>query len=343
MFDSLQTWWQELAPEVQGAVRDGGVVLAALLVGQILGAVVARALRARNFDAALRLPGSSRPAAATGHGITPTLIAGVLVRLTVWAVAVAWLAREHERPELAHVLGRIVSRTWALATVLVAALGLGSLLAHRVMECLQGLPRAGSEPPTPRNGATISRATAGAVGALVYGLVLLLALLIAADLLEWPLTRSSALALWQLAQNVLIAVTALGIGGLGARWACELATPDGAASPEKRAGQYTALVVVAGTTVLAVALVLSSGGVLLGVAALAILGLLLWLVRGHLPDVGAGLQLRAHHVGEVWLQGAPWHVGEIGLLTSEVSHEGQFGRVRNRVLLDARMHGTPAG
>ena len=44
-------------------------------------------------------------------------------------------------------------------------------------------------------------------------------------------------------------------------------------------------------------------GVLYGIAALALLGLLLWLGRGHLADITAGLQLRVHKVREVWLDG----------------------------------------
>ena len=55
---------------------------------------------------------------------------------------------------------------------------------------------------------------------------------------------------------------------------------------------------MAATTVLAVAVMLSSAGVLIGLAALAVLGILLWLVRGYVPDVTAGLQLRSHQVRE---------------------------------------------
>src|SRR5262249_41667687 len=81
-----------------------------------------------------------------------------------------------------------------------------------------------------------------------------------------------------------------------------------AASPEKRAGQYTALGIVAATTVLAVAVLLSGAGLGLGLAALAVLGCLLWLVRGYLPDLTAGLQLRAHKVRELYFNGTPWQV-----------------------------------
>jgi hypothetical protein len=91
-----------------------------------------------------------------------------------------------------------------------------------------------------------------------------------------------------------------------------------------------------------VAVLLSSAGLLLGLATLAVLGLLLWTVRGYLPDVAAGLQLRAHKVREVWFDGAPWQVAEVGLLTSQVGRAGEICRVKNRQVLQARYHGAPA-
>ncbi len=339
MLEELQTWWQNTTPETRLALREGSLALAALLCGHFLGSRVARTLRAWNFDAALRLPSSTHPGAEAGRGFTPTLVAGMLVRLTVWAAAAWWLARQHGMEELAGTLGLIINRAWALAAVLVAALALGRLLASRVIDCL----KAGSEAMASRNGAASStRGVAGAVGAAVYVLVVLLALLIAADLFDWPLTRSSAQALWQFAQHLLIAGAALLIGCLGAGWARDLVMLEGAASPEKRAGQYTGLGIVAATTMLAVAVLLFSAGVLFGLAALAILGLAVWLVRGHLPDLAAGLQLRAHKVSEVWFDGAPWQVTEVGLLTTEVGRAGGCSRVKNRDVLEARMHGAPA-
>lgn len=341
MLNELQSWWQNVTPETQAALQFGGVVLAAFLGGHFLGAIVARALRARNFDAALRLPSSSPPDPEADRGITPTFIAGLLVRLTVWAGAASWLARKHGRDDLANTLGLIINRTWALATVLVAALALGSLLANRLIACLGGGAKAGSPSMPSRNGAAAPRwDAAGAVGAGAYVLVLLLVLLIAADVFDWPLTRTSALALWQFAQHLLIAGAALFIGCLGAGWARDLVTPEGAASPEKRAGQYTALGIVAATTVLAVAVLVSSAGVLIGLAALAVFGFVLWMVRGSLPDVTAGLQLRAHKVREVCLDGEPWQVAEVGFLTTQVSRRGEFCRLQNRRVLEARLHGA---
>jgi len=338
VLDELNTWWQNTTPETQTALQDGGLALAALLGGYFLGAMVARALRARNFDSALRVAGSAPPSPEAGHGFTPTFFAGLLVCLTAWAAAAWWLAHKHGQAELAATLGLVLRRAWSLAAVLVAALAVGGLLARRLIDCLQVPPKAvasGNGAAAPQRGA------AGAVAAAVYALAVLLVLLIAADTFDWPLTRSSAAALWQLAQNLLITGAALAIGCLGARWAHELVTPGGAAPPEKRAGQYTALGIVAATTVLAVTVLLSTAGVLVGLAALALMALVLWLLRGHLPDVAAGLQLRAHGVREVWFDGEPWEVVEVGLLTAQVSQRGAFSQVQNRVVLEARLHGAP--
>jgi hypothetical protein len=335
MLDELQSWWQNITPQTQANLQTGGVVLGAALGGHVLGSMVARALRARNFDAVLSLPTSAPPPLEPDRGFTPTVVAGILVRLTVWAGTAWWLARQYGQAEWADTLGLIIKRTWALTTVVVTALALGTLVTRRLVDCLFGLP-------ADRHGAAApQRSVAGAVAAGVYGLTVLLVLLTAADLFDWPLTRSAVVALWQFAHHVLIAGAALLIGCLGARWARDLATADPGASPEKRAGQYTALGIMAATTVLAVAVLLSSAGVLVGVAALAVFGLLLWMVRGHLPDVMAGLQLRAHKVREVWFDGTPWQVTEVGLLTAQLCRAGEFCRVQNRVVLEARLQAAP--
>jgi hypothetical protein len=340
MLDELTTWWQNTSPQTQATVRDVVVALAALVGGHLLGALVGRGLRARKFDVALRLPGSPSPAPEAEHGFTPTFFAGALVRLTVWAWAAAWLARQHGQAEFAERLGLLVRRTWGMAALLVTALFLGGLLARRLLACLQ--PGAAEGAPVRNGTAPSQQRLAGAVGAAAYVLAALLVLLMAADSFDWPLTRGAVLALWQLAQHLLVAGATLLLGGLGARWARELATPEGAPSPEKRAGQYTALGIVAATTVLATAMVLSSASVLLGLAVLATLGFLLWLVRGYLPDVAAGLQLRAHKVREICFEGAPWQVAAVGFLTTEVSRGGAFHPVRNRRALEALLRGASA-
>jgi hypothetical protein len=339
MLEELQSFWQNTTPEIQAAVQTGCLVIVVLLGGHVLGSMVARCLRRRHFDTALRLPGSSSPG-AVDDGITPTFVAGQLVRLTVWAGAGWWLAHQYGRADLANTITLILSRTWTVAALLLAALALGSLLARRLIDCL-GATRADADGSPLRNGAAAShRNAAGAVGAAAYFLVMLLVLLIAADFFEWPLTRSVALALWQLAQNLLIAGAALLIGYIGACWARDLARSEGPVSPEQRAGQYTALGIVAATTLLAMGVLLSSSGILLGLAGMAALGFSLWLVRGLLPDLTAGVKLRTQKVREVWLDGAPWQVAKVGILTSQVIRAGAIHPVQNRLLLEARYNGA---
>jgi hypothetical protein len=336
MFDELQTWWQSTAPETQAIVQAVSLIVVAIVGGHYLGGLVERVLRVHHFDAALRLPGSPP---ATEPGITPTLVAGLVVRLTVAAMAISWLARKHGRDDIADTLRLIMSRSWALAAILVAALTLASLLARRLIECLSGMAKTEAAPS--RNEAAGPRLNpAGVVGAGTYVLVVLFVLLIAADLFDWPLTRTSAVALWQLAQHLLIAIGGLVIGCLGARWASALVNFEETASPEKRAAHYTALGIIATSTILAVAVLLSSAGILLGLAALAVLSLLLWLVRGYLPDVIAGLQLRQHNVREAVFDGEFWQLAHIGFLTTQLGHAGEFCYLQNRLVLQARLHGS---
>jgi hypothetical protein len=319
MLHELQVWWQATGPETQAVIREGGLVIVVLLAGYVLGNMVARNLRAMNFDALVRLTGSSE----APHGFTLSVLAGFLVRLTVWAVALYWLARQHDKPEWAGLIGLIISRTWALVSILVIALGVASMVAHRFKELIQDTSES-------RHRAAPS-GLAGAIGAAAYGLVLLLTLLAAADFFEWPLTRSSAQALWQLAQHLLTAGAALLIGCLGARLARDMVTPEPAASGEKRAAQYTSLALVAGTTVLAVTVLLAGAGLSLGLAALAFLGVLLWFGRGYLPDLLAALHLGGTHEEE----------DNVGVVQTEAPSGREFGTTSNReALLRARAPGA---
>src|SRR5258708_22832561 len=111
MLDQLQTWWQNTNPEMQTALLDGGLVLVALLGGHFLGTMVARGLRARNFDAFLRLPSSSPPSPEAEPGFTPTWVAAVLVRLTVWSATACRLAYKHRRVALGHPPCGTITRT----------------------------------------------------------------------------------------------------------------------------------------------------------------------------------------------------------------------------------------
>jgi hypothetical protein len=348
MLEDLQTWWQDLPPETHANIKDASLAVGILLGGHFIGSMVARGLRSRNFDGALRLPNSSPAGAATDHGMTPTFFAGVLVRLSIWVSGAAWLAHQHGRPELGGSLVTVLSRTWAVAALLVAALALGSLLARRLIDCLgptHGSGGGGDAFPF-RNGTagshapaaapTKSPALAGVVGAAAYFLAALLVLLVAADFFEWPLTRTAAQTLWQLAQNLLMAGAALLVGYVGACSARDLVGPDRGASPEQKAGQTAALAIMAGATVLAMSVLLARSGVMIGLLGLTFLGVAVFLARGYLPDVTAGFQLRSQKVREVWFDNAVWQVAEVRFLTTNVILNGAVQTLQNRLVLDAR-------
>lgn len=330
MPQELLSWWQNLNPQVRGYALDVAVVLGALLGGHVLGVLAGRFLRARRFNAIFRVTGPTPDQPQDDRGFTPTTLAGLLIRLTVWAAGAWWLVRGHGRPELAESMRRVAGQIWVVAAALTAALALAGLLARRVIECLEGVPtttasRAGAAPP---------RVVAGAVGAGVYALVLLLTLLTVADNFDWPQTRLAAAGIWQLVLRLVTAGAAVLVGYLGARWAREFGAPQ-TASAETPPAQQTALSIVAATTALAVALLVFGAGLGVGVAILAVVAALLFLARGRLPDVVAGVKLRKDKVGTVWFEGTPWQVGQVGLLQSDVTRNGAFYRVANRQVLQA--------
>ena len=149
--------------------------------------------------------------------------------------------------------------------------------------------------------------------------------------------------MWQLALRLLSAGAAVFVGYLGARWARECATAeDGESAPKPE--QKTAMGIVVGTTALAVALLVFGAGLGIGVAILAVVVGVLFLARGRLADVTAGLKLRKHNVGTAWFDGTPWQVGHIGLIQSDVTRNGTSYKVANQVVLEAAGHteSTPA-
>ncbi len=334
----LQSWWQNLTPEMRGYMMQGALVLGALLGGHLLGSLVSRSLRARRFDSLFRVSPPPPDFMEDGRGITATMLAGNLVRLTAWGGAGWWLAREHGQTELAATLVQVARQTWTVTGVLAAALAIAGLLSRRVIECLEGFMPAA--PGTGARTGTPSRGLAGAVGAGIYGLVLLLTLLAITDTFDLALTRNAAVSLWQLALNLLIAGAALLIGVLGARWARALTTPQSSA-PAERTGQYTALGIMAGSTALAVALLLFTAGLRVGIAAVAIAAIVLFFAQGHFADLIAGLKLRKDRVSTVWKDGVAWQVSRIGLLHSEVGRGGDYFKVQNRNLLQAFDQGSP--
>jgi hypothetical protein len=350
MFDSLHEWWlaleaswHELTPQAQVFFQSAAVVLGALLAGEVAGRMTGRRLRAHHFDASLRAPWLP----ATGPAAFPFTAAGLvsaLVRCTIWGAGVWWLATAHGWLRVAAGLEWAAGRVWALAAVLMVALCLARFLAGQVIDFLQSpplsdnldgwLPRAGGlrEPRV--------SSVAALAGTAVYGVVFLLLLLIAADLYGWALTGSAMAAAWLFLLHVATAATALGIGWLGYRWARSLASPAlETATPFVRAAHYTALGILAGTTLLAIALLATLQAVA-GVAIVLLLALVLWPLRGYVADMWAGMLLKGQNVQEVRLDGEPSMVSDVGLLTTRLHRQEEQLSRRNALVLEAHLQGA---
>jgi hypothetical protein len=343
----LQAWWQGLTPDSQVFLRGAAVLLGAFLVGQVVGRVAWRRLRARDFDAALRAPwlppaGGGR---AEARPFTPTGLVSGLVRFTVWGAGVWWLATDQGWAALARSLEWVAGRVWSLAAVVIVALYLARFLAGQILEFLPStplsekldgwLPRAGGLREPRVSGATALAGTA------VYGVVFLLVLLIAADLFGWALTGGVVAAVWSLLLHAATAGTALLIGWLGYRWArCLTFAEVEAAPPPARAAHYAALGILAGTTLLAIALLGSTLQALVGVVLLLLLALVFWPLHGYVSDVWAGILLKGQKVQQVWLDGDLSQVDEVGLLTTRLHRQEEQLIRRNRLVLEAHLQGA---
>lgn len=340
---TLQAWWQELTPDSQGYVRDAAVMLGALLVGQILGPIVGRRLRAHEFDASLRAPWlpaanglrvEARPFAPTG------LVSG-LVRVTAWGAGVWWLAKEHDWATLARTLEWAAGRAWSLAAVLVVALFLARYLAGQVIEILQSPPLSEKlDRLLPRSGGGREPRTGGVpalAGTAVYSVAFLLVLLVASDLFGWALAGSAAAAAWSLFLNAIAAGTAVLIGWLGYRWAQSLTVPETEAA---RPVHYAALAIMTGSTLLAIAVLAATLQGVIGVVFVLILAFALWPLRGYVSDVWAGFLLKGQKVENVRLDGELSRVEEVGLLTTRLHRQDEQLTRRNRLVMDAHLQGT---
>jgi hypothetical protein len=337
MLNDLTTWCQDILVEWQPALVDILLGLTAFLAGQFLGRRVARSLAERGFDEALNFAErTSRTRQDVEREFGAAAMVGYLVRASVWTVAAWWLFQKHGQLDLAASLSLVLRRAWGVALIVISTLALGSLLARRLAECLQA---ASNAPSTKSVDSSLLRSAGAVIGVVAYSVCGLVVLLIAADTFDWPLTRESAAGLWQLLQRLLTSAAALFIACLGARYARDLAIPQAAPSPQEQTGRMTATGIVAGTTVLAVTMLLLTSGMAIVLAVFAVVFAVLlagaWWLRGSFPDLLAGLQLRLHRGRQVWFDGVAWEIYQVGLVATEVCRQGQFTRYANRDVLQA--------
>ena len=122
---------------------------------------------------------------------------------------------------------------------------------------------------------------------------------------------------------------ALLLACLGGIWARHLRSCTGPMTPQAACRPYTALALVAGTTVGLSGCYFPAGECSSPPSRCGSR----WPAvdrAGYLPDLMAGLKLRADKVAHVWLDGAPWQVEGVGLLQARVGRAGECNRVHNQ-------------
>src|SRR6185369_8070674 len=120
--------------------------------------------------------------------------------------------------------------------------------------------------------------------------------------LGWALAGSAVAAAWLLLLHAVTAGTALLIGWLGYLCARSLTSAGiEAAPPPARAAHFTALGILAGTTLLAIALLGTALPGLVGVVLVLLLAFVFWPLHGYVSDVWAGLLLKGQKVQQVRL------------------------------------------
>jgi hypothetical protein len=334
--------WQALIPEVQVAIRAAAVLVAAFVAARIAGFVTDRRLRAVHFDAALRRPWSAPPAGARAdpHSLTPTRLVTLLVRLTVWGSAIWTFAYFHGWHELARGLAWLGGRVWALAAVILAALLLSRFLSEKLIEVVQSSPlrqKFEGWQPAPGRDQRLS-GPAVLLGFVADAVVVLLALLVAADLGGLALAGQALSAAWQVVLHLFTAAVALLIGWVGARaLRAESATEAGAVSTPAGFGSYAATSVMGGAVLLAILLLAGNFPTYFGLAILALVVMLVWPAQRWLPDIYAGVLLRMQRVKEVRIDGVACPVGVVGLVQTQLTHPDGIRSRRNRDVLDAHL------
>jgi hypothetical protein len=155
----------------------------------------------------------------------------------------------------------------------------------------------------------VLRATNGAVAVLLC----LLALLASTELLGMTATAQALQAIWELVLRLAIACLILAIGWVGLKRLHEMSQ---ILSDLPRDERSLRLGVMAAALIFALALLTGGGGTLLALALFALLVMLLFPLREHLPDLWVALMLKAHQVQQVTMDGTPMQVRQIGWLVT---------------------------
>ena len=358
-----ETWFRDWPVFWRGllivSIRDIAIVLGAWVVGAVAARILAGWLGLCAFDEiwtppwSARGPDSRRPRKA---GASPTQTARLLVTLSGVACGLYWVADLHGWEQLGAGLGQVVSLTWKIVLLSIAALFVSRLLAGVVVDLLSTSQIRGAienlfPSESDRTDSSLANSVTRAAGTFVYCMIFTLLFLVAADLFRWASLRSALLALWDLGLHLATATAVLVVGGVGIK---HLFPGEAAVSPTRHtapASQTGALPApgsspkhAPSTKPLVFGLVLIIALGVLASHAFSAMSLFVFLVlvlvgvfafRDYLPDLFAGIILHYREITTVTLDGKPAVLARRGLLASEWERDGVVLRKPNKRVLDA--------
>ncbi len=331
----MQKWWDGLASSVREAIIVALVLVTALVVGKIVGALIKMTSKGLRVDEVFKTPWSqtslSRPSK------TPSDVIGYLFVGTLWAGVVWWLAVRYQLTDIANAVRVATGRVWILAVVFGFAVGLSNWLIRLLFDFSRSpTVKDWSEKLMPSGREQISETIVRAFAFLVYSFLLLFVLLVATDLFGMDTTAGAIRALWELTLRLIVAAIALGIGWLGVRWLEKLREfPELAQPPPTLVQQLTRLGIVGVSLLLVLILLTGGSSALVALLIVAIVALLVLPLRDYIPDLWAGLMLKLHNVREVVIDGKQVKLTKIGALACDLNSGDSQLIMRNREVLDA--------
>jgi hypothetical protein len=320
-------WWQNLWLTQRQGIWDALVLVGALVGGKLVGIIVRAWLKRLGIDDLLRTPfAPNRP-----RPKEPSDVAGYLCVGTVWSIALWWITRQHGLSQIADSLLTLTGRLWFIALALGAALWLSNWINQSVASLLQHpAVRERIDAVAPEVRERLSEAVLRATSGTVTVLLCLLALLASTELLGMTVTAQALQAIWELVLRLAIACLILATGWVGLKRLHEMSQMLRDLPRDERSLR---LGVMAAALIFALALLTGGGGTLLALALFALLVVLLFPLREHVPDLWAALMLKAHQVQQVTMDGTVMQVRQIGwLVTTLQAGEMELRRPNREVL-----------
>ncbi|MBI4557541.1 MAG: hypothetical protein HY706_08160 [Candidatus Hydrogenedentes bacterium] len=346
--------WRNLSPEARFVLQDGGLLLAGLLVGWLLGSLVKRFLVTKGVDAYFRFPWHppSIVSASTGQvgprKVEPSLLTkgvGWLVTGTVWAGAIMGIARLHGGDATVQFIELVLARGWQVGVFVVVAALVSGYLARATYDFLQTPwlkheldvlfgQASGTE-------ASFSETVARGICVLIYAVFVLVAFIVMVGVFNGASMSGLIGPAWEICGRLFTGLAAFAIGYFGLIWVQSLSRSKGKEGADHSELEYfVGLGITIVTTLLALGVVTgvsSTAGVLVILALLALFAYLLWPMRAQLHDLWSGLVLRLQNAQTGELDGVSFEVKAVGPLTTRIEAEGQESNRRNSEILAATL------